>query len=68
MQGDVWEEAKSVMLFAFGIVKKIDTLVTEETICAILDKYKGFISIKRRELIRRFLLSKIQLLEIIYGK
>ena len=41
------------------IVKKIETLVTEDAICAILDKYEEVLSIKRKKLISNYLLSKV---------
>ncbi|MCH1980948.1 HipA domain-containing protein [Lawsonibacter sp. OA9] len=50
------------------IVEKIETCVTEEAICAILDKYKEILPKKKRDLILRFLLSKVQLMTGIYGK
>lgn len=49
------------------IVKKIETFVTEEAICAILDKYEELLSVQRKKLIKKYLLSKVQLMEEIYG-
>ncbi|UWP61387.1 HipA domain-containing protein [Ruminococcus gauvreauii] len=50
------------------IVEKIETCVTEEAIGAILDKYKEILPKKKRDLILRFLLSKVQLMTGVYGK
>lgn len=50
------------------IVKKIETLVTEDAICAILDKYEEVLSLKRKKLISNYLLSKVQLMVETYRK
>lgn len=50
------------------IVKRIETFVTEESICAILDKYGEVLTTKRRILIVKYLLTKVELLNKVYGK
>ena len=42
------------------------TTVTETAVCDILNKYGEILSPKRQELIKRYLLSKVQLLETVY--
>lgn len=51
-----------------GIVNNIGKFVTEDKICAILDKYNEVLSEKRKLLIKRFLLSKIEIMQDIYRK
>ncbi|MGN0465311.1 MAG: HipA domain-containing protein [Lachnospiraceae bacterium] len=48
--------------------KKIETVVTEEIIYTILDKYKEVLTEQRKNLIGKFILSKVQLLKEVYGK
>ncbi|MBD5545699.1 MAG: hypothetical protein HDR01_16005 [Lachnospiraceae bacterium] len=48
------------------IVKRVEALVTEETISAIVDKYKEVLSVKKSKLILKYLLAKAQLLREIY--
>ena len=48
------------------IVKRVETFMTEETISAIVDKYKEVLSVKKGKLIIKYLLSKTQLLKEIY--
>lgn len=50
------------------IVKKVEALVTDETIHVILDKYKEVLPPKRRKLILKYLSSKVQLMREIYRK
>lgn len=50
------------------IVKKIITCVTENTVYDILNKYEEVLSEQKRTLIQRYLLSKIQLMEEVYGE
>lgn len=50
------------------IVEKIQTLVTEDTICVILNKYNEVLPEKRNRLILKYLLSKVQLMKEIYRK
>ncbi len=50
------------------IVKKIITCVTENTVYDILNKYEEILSEQKRTLIQRYLLSKIQLIEEVYGE
>lgn len=49
-----------------GTVKKIDSYVTEQSVCAIVDKYEEVLSTKRKNLIKKFLLSKVQLMKEVY--
>lgn len=48
------------------IVKKIEEFITEETINAIMDNYKEILSVKKRNLITKYLFSKKQQLREIY--
>jgi len=48
------------------IVKKIETLVTEDAVCVIIDKYKEILSIRKINLIKKYLLAKVQLLKEVY--
>lgn len=48
------------------IEKKIETLVTEGAVYAILDKYKEVLTEQRKNLIGKFILSKVQLLSKVY--
>ncbi|MCI9590713.1 MAG: hypothetical protein HFG42_09190 [Lachnospiraceae bacterium] len=48
------------------IVKKIETFVTEDAIYAILDKYNEVLTEQRKNLIGRYILSKVQLLRKAY--
>lgn len=50
------------------IEKKIETLVTETAIYAILDKYKEVLTEQRKNLIGKYILSKVQLLKKVYGE
>lgn len=50
------------------IVNKIETFVTEESVCAILNKYERILPVNRRKLILKYLLSKVCLMSEIYGK
>lgn len=50
------------------IVNKIETFVTEESVCAILNKYEEILPVNRRKLILKYLLSKVCLMSEIYGK
>lgn len=47
-------------------VKKVETFVTEDAICVILNKYQNVLPENRRKLISKFLLSKVQLMTEIY--
>lgn len=50
-----------------SIVGKIERVMTEAAICDILNKYEEeILPTKRKELIKRFLLSKIQLMKEVY--
>lgn len=49
-----------------GIVEKIETLVTEKSICDILDKYEEVLTINRKMLILNYLLSKVRMMNEIY--
>lgn len=49
-----------------SIVDKILKVVTEDNICDILDKYNEVLSGDRKELIKRFLLSKKEIMKRIY--
>lgn len=49
------------------MVKKISTVLTEEKICDILNKYaENELCSEKKELIKRFLLSKIQMMKEVY--
>lgn len=48
------------------IVKKIETFMTEDAVYAILDKYKEALTEQRKNLIGRYILSKVQLLRKVY--
>lgn len=50
------------------IEKKIETLVTEDTVYAILDKYKEVLTEQREKLIGKYILSKAQMLRKVYGE
>lgn len=50
------------------IEKKIETLVTEDAVYAILGKYKEVLTEQREHLIGKYILSKVQLLRKIYGE
>lgn len=52
----------------YGFVDKILSLMTKEIICDILYKYEEVLSEKRRDLILKFLLSKLQLLKDCYKR
>lgn len=49
-----------------SIVNNIEKFVTEESICDILNKYDEVLSMKRKMLIKRYLLSKIRMMNHIY--
>ena len=49
-----------------GTVDNIEKFVTEEDICDILNKYDEVLSEKRKILIKKYLLSKIQIMDSIY--
>ena len=59
---------KNYYEYTMKIEKEIETLVTEDTVYDILDKYKEALSEQRRNLIGKFILSKVQLLKKVYGK
>ena len=48
------------------ITDRIEKFVTEANICDILDKYDEVLSEKRKILIKKYLLSKIQIMDSIY--
>ncbi len=48
------------------IVKKIEKLVTEDVVCRIMDKYKEILSMRKINLIKKYLFSKVQLLKKVY--
>ena len=50
------------------VEKKIETLVTETAVYAILDKYKEEFTEQRKNLIGKYILSKVQLLRKVYGE
>ena len=45
---------------------KIETLVTEDMVYDILDKYKEVLTEQRKNLIGKYILSKVQLLRKVY--
>lgn len=49
------------------IVVKMESVMTENTINAIMDKYKEVLSVKKRSLITKYLFSKMQLLKEVYS-
>lgn len=49
-----------------NIVNRIETFVTSDKICDILDKYNEVLSAKRKLLIKKYLLSKIEIMQEIY--
>ncbi len=48
------------------IVTKIESVMTQDAINVIMEKYKEVLSLKKRNLITKYLLSKMQLLREIY--
>ncbi len=50
------------------LVKKIEILVTEKAVGAILDKYTEVLTEQRKNLIGKYVLSKVQLLKKAYGE
>lgn len=48
------------------ITDRIEKFVTEVNICDILEKYDEVLSEKRKILIKKYLLSKIQIMDTIY--
>ena len=50
------------------IEKKIESLVTEDRVYDILDKYKEVLTEQRKNLIGKYILSKVQLLRKVYGE
>lgn len=50
------------------IVKKIEKVLTEDTVHMIMDKYKEMLSVNKTSLIQKYLLSKVQLLKEVYGE
>lgn len=50
------------------VEKRIETFVTEENVYDILDKYNEVLTEERKELIGKFILSKVQLLKEVYGE
>lgn len=50
------------------IEKKIETLVTENAVYTILNKYEEVLTQQRKSLIGRYILSKVQLLRKVYGE
>lgn len=53
------------LIFA-GFHKDIESVMTEEVIGVIMNKYKEVLSVKKRSLIINYLLSKKQLLKTVY--
>lgn len=51
-----------------GIVSRIEESVTEENLCDILKQYDEALSEKRKTLIKRYLLSKVQMMKNIYSR
>lgn len=51
-----------------NIVNSILTFVTNDKICDILDKYDEVLSEKKKCLIKKYLLSKIEIMQEIYGR
>lgn len=51
-----------------GIEKKIETFVTEDIVYEILDKYHEVLTEQRKNLIGKYILSKVQLLRKVYGE
>lgn len=51
-----------------SIVKKIETFVTGHAVYDILDKYKEVLTEQRKDLIGKYILSKVELLKKIYGE
>ena len=49
-----------------GMVTKIEKLVTEEKISDILEHYRDNLSKEKSELIKKYLLSKIQMMSNVY--
>lgn len=50
-----------------GIVGKIESIMTEDAINVIMNRYKEVLSVKKRNLITKYLLSKKQLLGEVYS-
>lgn len=48
------------------VVTKIESVITEKMLDAIMDKYKDLLSMAKINLIKKYLLSKAQLLREIY--
>lgn len=51
-----------------SVVQKVIETMTDKAICDILDKYYEVLSKEKKELIRRFILSKVQLMNEVYRK
>lgn len=50
------------------IVNKIDELLTEDVVYMIMDKYTEILSMRKIELIKKYIFSKVQLLKEVYGE
>lgn len=50
------------------IEKKIEASVTETAVCTILDKYQEGLTGQRKNLIGKYILSKVELLRKVYGE
>lgn len=57
---------KQYFMQTLDTVKKIEAVVTEQAICVIVEKYGEVLSIKRKELIKKFLISKVQIMKEVY--
>lgn len=49
-----------------SVVNNIEKYMTEENICDILNKYDEVLSRKRKLLIKKYLLSKVHIMDNIY--
>lgn len=50
------------------IVKKIEEVLTEDSVHMIIGKYKEMLSVNKTSLIEKYLFSKVQLLKEVYGE
>ena len=64
----IWQWLRFLRRIMIKIEKKIELLVTEDRVYDILDKYKEVLTEQRKNLIGKYILSKVQLLRKVYGE
>lgn len=57
---------KNYYIKTIETVKIIESVVTEQSVCAIVNRYEEVLSENRKNLIQKFLLSKVQLMKEVY--